>query len=57
MAKDFKSPAGSYAKGSTGETGPKQSGKPSTGFDNGSRGKLGETAPGPGVGANGNRIR
>lgn len=56
---DFKSPEGSFAKVETGQTAgkPRQSGVPSAGITNESRGKLAPTGAGPATGANGTRIR
>lgn len=55
MAKDFKSPAGGFAKG--GGRDPKSSGKPSAGITNESHGQRGATGPGPATGPNPSRIR
>lgn len=51
---DFKSPAGSFAKG-TGRD-PKSSGKPSAGITNESHGKTGEFGPGKGTPRNNSKI-
>jgi hypothetical protein len=52
---DFKSPAGSFAKG-TGRD-PKSSGKPSAGITNESHGKANDFGPGQGHGRNNSRIK
>lgn len=57
---DFKSPAGSFAKIESGQTGgqPRAKGeKPSTGFDNSTHGQQAAKGPGQGMPANGKRIR
>lgn len=54
---DFKSPAGSFDNGHSKDRGPKSSGTPSAGITNESRGRKGDTGPGPATGPNGTRIR
>jgi len=53
---DFKSPAGSFDNSHGKDRDPKQSGVPSAGITNESRGKLAPTGAGPGVGPGGTKI-
>jgi hypothetical protein len=57
MAGDFGGKQGSFQPGTAQENGtPKTSGKPSTGFDNSSRGQKEDAGPGPGFGKNPRKI-
>ena len=57
MAKDFKGSEGRFLNGKTGEkTGHNEGGTPTTGFDNGSRGKQADRGPGTNLPGNSRRI-
>ena len=56
---DFKSPSGSFAKVESGQKGGqvRKGGVPTAGITNESKGKVAQSGPGPGVGANSTRIK